>query len=54
MTVLMLMIVLLATCIAGVVAGVRTRNYMRTLGAITLTQAIGGMLFLFMILAVGA
>ncbi len=49
----MLFLILLATAIAGIVAGVRTRSYMRTLGAITITQAIGGLLFLMMILAVG-
>lgn len=49
----MLFLILLATAIAGIVAGVRTRSYMRTLGAVTITQAIGGLLFLMMILAVG-
>lgn len=50
---LMITLVILATLVSGVIVGLRTRNFVRTFGAVAITQASGAVLALVSVTVLG-
>lgn len=50
---LIITFVILATLASGLIVGLRTRSFVRTFGAVAVTQAVGGVLALLSVVMFG-